>query len=90
MKKEVDYSVCNFIESQMWFITYNDFCDRRKGIKRLFQNMTIDAQIFYKWYVYSNIHMDEYFKNAIWDYLNQNGIEYELELTRLKHLYKVR
>lgn len=86
----IDFSICPYIEQQMWFITYNDFCDRRKGIKRLFEEMNIDQQIFYKWYVYSNVHCAEQFKNAIWDYLNQSDIEYELELTRLKHSYKVR
>ena len=89
MKKE-DFSVCEFIERQMWFITYNDFCDRRAGIKRLFEKMPLNQQIFYKWYVYSNVHCSENFKNAIWDYLNFNDTEYELELTRLKRLYKAK
>jgi len=90
VKKGVDYSICEFIETQMWFVTYEDFCDRRTGIKRLYEQMTTDAQIFYKWYVYSNVHCNECYKNAIWDYLNFDDIEYESELTRLKRLYKVK
>lgn len=90
MKRDIDYSVCDFIESQMWIITYDDFCDRRSGIKRLFQEMVLSARIFYKWYIYSNVHMDEYFKNLIWDYLNFDDTEYETELLEAKRKYKVK
>lgn len=86
----VDFSVCPFIEREMWFITFNDFCDRRKGIKRLFEQMTVDAQIFYKWYLYSNIHMTEYFKDLIWTFLNFDDEEYEHNLMSAKRIYKVR
>lgn len=86
MEKQ-DFSICKFIEEQMWFITYNDFCDRRVGIKRLFSEMTKNERLFYKWYVYSNVHMDESYKNNIWDYLNDFD-EDGLELMRRKHFYK--
>ena len=86
--KQVDFSVCRFIENEMWIITYDDFCDRRKGIKRLYNNFDINKKTFYKWYVYSNVHMNEDYKNAIWDYLNFDDTYYELELMRRKKLYK--
>lgn len=85
---KTDFTVCEFIERVMWIITYDDFCDRRKGIKRLYESFCDDKKIFYKWYVYSNVHMEEDYKNAIWDYLNQSDVHYELELMRKKHAYK--
>ena len=83
-----DFSICPYIESNMWVITYEDFCDRRKGLKRLYQELEDCKKIFYKWYIYSNVHMTEEYKNLIWDYLNFNDIEYESELMRKKRLYK--
>ena len=83
----IDFSICPFIESKMWIITYIDFCDRRKGLKRLFQHLSSNEQMFYKWYVYSNVHMAEKYKNAIWDYLNFSEEEYEQTLIALKDFY---
>ena len=84
----VDFTACEFIERVMWIITYDDFCDRRKGLKRLYQTFSDDKKIFYKWYIYSNVHMGEDYKNAIWDYLNFNDEQYEIELMRKKSTYK--
>lgn len=82
-----DFSQCRFIHENMWFITYTDFCDRRDGIKRLFEQMDDVGKEFYMWYVYSNVHMKEQFKNAIWDYLNGYDL-YASELMRLNRFYK--
>ncbi len=93
MEKEViktDFSECEFIESEMWFYTYYDFCDQCKAIKRLFNKMSRLGQRFYKWYVYANIHMDETFKNAIWDYLQQDDNETYQYLMNQKKRYKAR
>ena len=70
MNEEFDFSICEFIKENMWFFTYYDFCDNSKGIKRMFSDLDKHQKQFYKWYVYSNIHMDLHYKNAIWDYLN--------------------
>jgi hypothetical protein len=86
--RKTDFSVCEYIEREMWIITYNDFCDRRKGIKRLYQKLNDCQKIFYKWYVYSNVHMNEEYKNYIWDYLNFDDVYFESELMRRKHFYK--
>lgn len=85
MKKDEFYE-CKFIVKEMWFHTYFDFCDVRAGIKRLYKGLSKNGKEFYKWYVYANIHMNETYKNAIWDYLN----DYDdgLELLRLKQYYK--
>lgn len=86
---EIDFSICSYIEQTMWVITYNDFCDRRVGLKRLYKKLTDDQKIFYKWYIYSNVHMTEPFKNAIWDYLNDYDVD-GLELMRKKKFYRLK
>lgn len=84
---KVDFSVCEFINENMWFFTYEDFCNNRYAIKRLFKGLDKNGRRFYMWYVYANIRMDENHKNWIWDFLNEydlNGIEL------LKHMKKRR
>lgn len=90
MWRNTDFSACEFIETEMWIITYDDFCDRRKGLKRLYEELPSNAQIFYKWYLYSNIHMTEHFKDLIWTYLNFDDEQCEIDLLNAKRIYKVR
>ena len=49
-----------------------------------------NAKLFYKWYVYANVHMAEHFKNAIWEYLNNPDDEYYIHLIELKKQYRVK
>lgn len=78
--KKVDFSQCEFIEENMWFFTYNDFCTHRRIIKKHYQELDSNGKRFYMWYVYANIHLDEARKNKIWDYLNSDEPEYEMIL----------
>ena len=88
MENKIDFSVCEFINENLSFYTYYDFCDNRKVIKKLFKNLNRNGKLFYMWYVYANIHMNETFKNAIWDYLN----EYDdgSRLLELKKIYRAK
>lgn len=70
MKNNIDFSQCEFISENMWFITYDEFCHNRRAIRRMFDSLDKNGKLFYMWYVYANVHMREYHKNAIWDYLN--------------------
>lgn len=84
-KKEtkVDFSQCRFIKEEMWYFTFNDFCQNREALKKLFKEMDKDGKLFYMYYVYANVNMQMKFKHAIWDYLN----DYDplgVELTKLK------
>ncbi len=88
MIESVDYSICPFIKENMWFFTYYDFCDNRKVLKKMYNELDKNAKQFYKWYVYSNIHMDLTYKNKIWDYLN--GFDEGSELLKGKQFYKAR
>ena len=39
MKENFDLSVCEFIEENMWFYTYIDFCDNAILIKKKYVKM---------------------------------------------------
>lgn len=87
MTKKVDFSVCEFINENMWFFTYNDFCKNRFAIKKLFNELDRNGKIFYMYYVYANVRINEQLKNAIWDYLNEFD-EKGFELLRLWRINK--
>lgn len=84
--KDIDFKTCRFIEENMYFLTYNDFCDNRNIIKHLFQQLDKNGRLFYKWYVYANIHMNETYKNYIWDYLV--GYDDGINLMYKRRFYK--
>ena len=84
--KDIDFKICRFIEENMYFLTYNDFCDNREIIKELFQQLDKNGRLFYKWYVYANIHMNETYKNYIWDYLV--GYDDGINLMYKRRFYK--
>jgi hypothetical protein len=67
---DYDFKECKFIDEELRFLTFQDFFYNREIIRLSFNNMTREGKIFYKWFIYANIHMKEKHKNAIWDYLN--------------------
>jgi len=83
----VDFSECSFIEERMKFYTYYDFCDNCNYIRKLFDSLSFNGKIFYKYYVYANTHMKTCFKNAIWDWLNGYD-DGKYKLLELKKIYK--
>lgn len=85
-----DFSDCKFINENMRFYTYLDFCDNCEDLKKKYLSSNENVRLFYKWYVYANIHMNETFKNAIWDFLNCDEKECYLYLLKLKKNYKVK
>lgn len=70
--KDVDFSICPFIKKELSFLTYYDFCDNAIAIRDLYKKLSNEEKQFYKWFVYSNIHMREYYKDLIWGYLNDH------------------
>lgn len=82
---DFDFQMCEFIDIEMSFITYDDFINKCQNIKELYQSLNKYQKRFYKWYVYANIHIREQLKNAIWEYLNLNDINCYLELLKYKH-----
>lgn len=79
MSDLVDFSECEFISREMWFFTYEDFIRNSTAIKRLYDKLSKNGKIFYKWYVYANIHITMNQKNKIWDYIHNYCDKKELE-----------
>ena len=71
---ENDYLECRFIDIEMRFTTFESFLKDAKAIKRLYK--ALNHKLFYKWYVYANIHISLKRKNLMWSYLNDD-ITYE-------------
>lgn len=86
--ENVDFEFCEFIDWNMSFVTYADFCNKSKIIKDMYKELNKYQKRFYKWYVYANINMRETYKNAIWEYLNFDDSEYYLNLLHLLTLMK--
>jgi len=83
-----DFSICSFIKEELNFLTYYDFCKNAKIIKAYYDVLEKNGKIFYKYYVYSNIHMTEYYKNLIWEFLNSEDAECYVNLITALTKYK--
>lgn len=83
MMTESDYKECRYIDIEMRFTTYDSFLEDARAIKRLYKQL--NHKIFYKWYVYANIHISLDRKNKMWCYLNDD-LTYEqlVKLTKKK------
>ena len=74
--KDIDFSECRFIRDELRFLFYKDFCKDCFIIKKEYKKLTSNGKIFYKYFVYANIYMTLQQKNTIWEFLNNEGIEY--------------
>ena len=88
--EEKDFTFCKFIKENLCFFDIVDFNRNRRMIKFVFEGLDNDAKIFYKWYVYANIFMNEKEKDTIWDYLNNDDVHYELILLDTAKKHKVK
>lgn len=79
---DFDFIECEFINDYMKFVTFKGFCDNAYVIKINFKSLNRNGKQFYKWYIYANIHMREFEKNKIWDYLNG-----DISIAELKSIY---
>ena len=86
---DIDFLQCDFIDKNMCYVNYFDFCDNCYAIKSLYAELDHNAKRFYKWYVYANIHMLENFKTAIWNLLNVDDPEAYINLISKRHIYKI-
>lgn len=81
MLTELEYKECRYIDNEMKFYTLDSFIQNAGAIKRLYK--CLNHKIFYKWYVYSNIHTSLKRKNMIWSYLNDDlTLEQLINLTK--------
>ena len=70
--KDIDFSECKFIKEELRFLFCKDFYKDRYIIKREYDKLSTNGKIFYKWFLYSNIHSNLYQKDCMWDFLNSN------------------
>ena len=85
---DVDFKECKVIKDCLCFLTFDEFCEYRKLIAKSFTELSKDGKLFYKFYVYANIHMELNYKDAIWSYVNFPTAENELNLINLKLSYR--
>ena len=85
-----DFKECQFIKKELCFLDYIEFCYNAKIIKMYYNELSKNGKIFYKWYVYANIHMDEKFKNIIWEFLNDDDPIVYVQLIENIPKYKFR
>lgn len=86
--EKFDYGFCEFIEKEMYIITFEDFYANRVVLKKRFQMLSKNQKRFYMWYLYANIFMNETYKNYCWDYLN--GYAKDPDLAYALRFYKVK
>jgi len=80
---KVDFSDCEYLETYLKFYTFKDFYENRMIIKKRYEKLAYSAKKFYSWYVYAKNVMDTRYKNAVWDYLNDEETE-----EHMKKLYE--
>ena len=67
---ESDYLECRYIDTEMRFTTFESFIKDAGAIKRMYK--CLHHILFFKWYLYANIHISLKRKNMIWLYLNDD------------------
>lgn len=74
-----DFTECDFINSEMKFYSYPDFCNNCNAIKRLYENsLSKYGKIFYRWYVFANVNITLQQKHKVWAFLNNDIVKKEL------------
>lgn len=89
MKNE-DFSECKLINDILCFLTYDEFCKYKYFIRNNYKNLTKNGKLFYKYYVYANIHIDTLRKDRIWNFLNCEDFQTDFELMQALENYKAK
>ena len=72
---EDEYKECRYIDNNLKFYTYREFKRNAFYLRILYDKLP--HKIFYKWYVYANIHLTMKQKNIAWAFLNHD-VGYEV------------
>ena len=88
--KDTDFTQCDFINKNMNYTNYLDFCNNCYAIKELYKELDHNGKRFYKWYVYANIYMDILYKDRIWEFLNVDEPMAFIELINMRKAYMMR
>lgn len=81
---EFDFTECRFIKEELRFLFYNQFVKDCFIIKRGYNKLSNNGKIFYKYYVYAGINTTLGQKNAIWEFLNNEGMDYYNNLVAIQ------
>lgn len=85
---DVDFQECKVINECLCYLTFDEFCKYRKLIAKSFNDLSDNGKLFYKFYIYANIHMELNYKDMIWSYVNSPTVENESDLLKLNLKYK--
>lgn len=88
--KDEDFSECRVINSTLCYLTYDEFCKYKYFIKNEYKKLQKNGRLFYKYYVYANIHMNTLHKDRIWNFLNCDDYQADFELMMALADYKAR
>jgi len=75
---KIDWENLNFLDYDLRFYTYDEFCKRCKRIKFKYSKLNTNQKIFYHFYIYANQHMLLLYKDRIQDYLEDECTEEDL------------
>ena len=75
-------------ERHMLFYTFEDFMKNRLHIKDTVSNYDYKQLVLYRLYIFSRPWIKDYFRGVIWDYLNDDIEDAELEFEYEKYLAK--
>ena len=67
---EEEYKECRYIDNNLKFYTYRDFKRDAFYLRVLYDKLP--HKIFYKWYIYANIHLTLKQKDIAWSFLNHD------------------
>lgn len=67
------------VRDEMKFIGVKDFYIKCRVIRKKYRLMRLDEKWKYKYYVYSRPLLIEYYKDVIWEYLNDFAWERDVE-----------
>lgn len=79
-----------FIDPRLSFRGMDDFWKRKYDIKECFKALDINQQYLYQWYLYSRPFIDDTTKNYIWDFLQDDMLDYEFAMVYCEYKKKHR
>ena len=59
------------IKEDMQFIGIKDFYIKSTYVKEIYNELTLQEKWEYKYYIYARPFLKDYFKDIIWEYLNE-------------------
>lgn len=72
------------IKEDMQFIGIKDFYIKSTYVKEVYRGLSLQEKWEYKYYIYARPFLKDYFKDIIWEYLNEDfGSFYHIDELKL-------